>query len=130
MHAPWYGYLFWTHATQGGGVRFVRSEAAAPEPAATPLPAAPPPAPRANCSALIKVFALAGGNVPSMGQAGRTVRLAVINKDVTRACAVTLNVQGAWGEGLAVWLLPGARGAAGSGGKPTWGCAARSMAAA
>lgn len=80
------------HATQGRGVKFAQSEA---DPAAS------------DCTAdAIKVFALTGIDVPSMGQAGQTLRLAAINKDASRACRVTLSVAGSWGDGLAVWLLP------------------------
>ncbi|KAI8466361.1 MAG: hypothetical protein J3K34DRAFT_433963 [Monoraphidium minutum] len=109
VHAPWYGYLLFTHATQGPGVRFVRHEARR---------AASPSAP-SNCSAQIKVFALTGGDVPSMGQAGASLRLVAINKDLRRACAVTFSVGGRWGDGLAVYLLPGARGMMSKGGI-TW----------
>jgi hypothetical protein len=56
------------------------------------------------------VFALKGGDVPSMGQVGRSLRLVVINKDEEKACNVTLSAAGAWGDGKAVWLLPGAKG--------------------
>jgi hypothetical protein len=98
VHAPWYGYLLFAHAAQGGEdgtLRFVRTKKDKAF---------------GSCSAAIKVFALKGGDVPSMGQSGRTVRLAAVNKDLTKWCSVTLTVEGSWGEGLAVWLQPGGKG--------------------
>lgn len=106
MHAPFFGYLLFSHALQGSGVRFALSEVDAAA---------------GGCAASVKVFALTGDGVQSMSQSGRTVRLVVINKDVTRACSVTLTVAGVWGDGYAVWLLPGPEGLM-SKGKVRGGC--------
>jgi len=95
VHAPWYGYLLFTHATQGADLRFVRAD---------------PEAAISDCGASIKVYALTGTDVPSLSQTGKTVRLVAINKDLERACRVVVTVEGSWGDGLAVWLLPGAKG--------------------